>query len=61
MLIITYSTSEWRAPASVAANLTSKNYISWHSYLKNYLMKFSKNLIVELHLYKSYYPRIAKL
>jgi hypothetical protein len=58
--VITYSTITLVTPSRWSVNLTSKNYVSWHSYLKNHLIEFSKNLTIELHQYKDNYSRITK-
>jgi hypothetical protein len=60
-LDVTYSTitSVNLSPRLVLFAL--KNALSWHCYLNNYLIEFSKNLNTKLHLHKNYYSRPTKL
>jgi hypothetical protein len=60
-LDLTYSTTELVNPPSWSAIFAPKNALSWHCYLNNHLIEFSKRLIAKLHLYKNYYSRPAKL
>jgi hypothetical protein len=49
---ITYSTTQAANLPNPPLVFTLKKALSWHCYLYNYLIKFSKNSTVKLHLYK---------
>jgi hypothetical protein len=58
---VTYSTSEPATPVSRPLFFTPKKTLSWRYYLDNHIIEFSRNFIIELHLYENYYSRSTKL
>jgi len=58
---LTYSTSESANPVSRPLFFTPKKALSWHCYLEDRQIEFSKNLICHSCIYKLLYLRILVL